>query len=100
MAHLENSRDKGKSFQTQGSLDICFNDVKSILKENGATVYLEDKNKAYLAAMNFKRYVDTTQVGVFFTEKEPDVIQVDVASLSPKLAAEVADMLSMRLKER
>lgn len=96
--HLERARATGKSFEVGDSLDNCFADGVRVLTDSGATVYLKDKNKSYFAAMNFKGYVDTTEVGVFFTQVSPGLIKVEVASMIPRLADEAAELLKKSLK--
>ncbi|MFH0877722.1 MAG: hypothetical protein V1863_05825 [Candidatus Omnitrophota bacterium] len=76
-----------------------FEKTENILTKAGATVYLKNKDKEYLAAMNFKGYVDTTQVGVFFVSVTPDQTRLEVASMVPRLTREVGQLIFKQLKE-
>lgn len=71
-----------------------------ILKAKGANIYLKGENDAYLAAMKFAGFVDTTQVGLFFTSVDEGSTKIEVASLSPWLAQTVADILSEGFQEK
>lgn len=98
VAHLENTRQDGKSGDIALPLDDCFDRTQKIFESIGAVVYPIDENKRYLAAMNFKGHVNTTQVGIFFSKKEDRLTHVEVASMSPSLADEVAQLLFEELK--
>ena len=99
IAHLEKARTDGKTLQFALSLDRCFEQTEKILTDAGALIYLKDREKKYLAAMNFKGYVDTTEVGVFFTPLEDGMTEIQVASLSPQLAEDVTNLIFSGLKE-
>jgi len=90
ISHLEAARASGHKEEFTCSQEGCFKIAEEALVKRGALVYLKDKNKRYLAAMNFKGYVDTTEAGVFFTKLVDGKTLVEVASMSPKLAQEVA----------
>ncbi len=97
--HLENARKDGKASDIAHSLDECFTRTEKIFKDLGATVYPKDKDKKYMAAMNFKGHVNTTQVGIFFTKKGENLTHVEVASMSPALVDEVSLLLFEELKK-
>lgn len=98
ITHFEKARSTAKSSTFALPLDQCFLKVEKILEEKGALVYLRDRDKKYLAAMNFKGYVDTTEVGIFFTKVNDGSTQVEVASMSPRLADEVANIVFAGLR--
>lgn len=98
IAHLEKARSTAKSSTFALPLDQCFLKAEKILEGRGALVYLKDRDKKYLAAMNFKGYVDTTEVGIFFTKIKDSLTQVEVTSLSPRLADEVANIVFSGLR--
>lgn len=97
--HLERQRPQGVGETFALSLPAALEKTEAILTNAGATVYLKSKNKATLAAMNFQGYVDTTQVGVFFTSLAPGQTQVEVASMIPRLTKEVGELIFKGLKE-
>ena len=100
MAHLESARASGESTQVSLPLDKCFKKTETLLVASKAVVYLKDKDKKYLAAMNFQGHVDTTQVGIFFTKSGDDLTKVEVSSLSPQLVRQVSEFLFPKLKEK
>jgi hypothetical protein len=99
VAHLERARKDGRSSNFDLSADRCFEKTVKILEASGASVYLKSNDRKYLAAMNFKGYVNTTQVGVFFTKLSENSTQVEVASMIPRLTEEVAGLVFSGLKE-
>jgi hypothetical protein len=92
--HLEDARDEAKVLTVLGSRDAVYDQTKKALLAAGAQVYLESKDRAHLVAMRFKAHVDTTQAGIFFTSLNDEKTKVEVASMSPRLAGEVAAMIS------
>ncbi len=98
VAHLQRARKDAKAMEFALPYETCFKKTQSILKDAGAKVYLINEKEKYLAAMNFKGYVDTTQVGVFFTGIDNSTTQIEVSSMNPRLAEEVADLLFNGLK--
>jgi len=98
IGHLERARADGKALDVALGRDAAFERVEAVLKESGAQVYLKDRDKAYLAAMGFTGHVDTTQVGVFFEPGPQDTTRIEVASLSPSLVDQVAELLINKLE--
>ena len=98
ISHLEAARASGQKDVFACSPEACFKIAEEALLKRGALVYLKDKDKSYLAAMNFKGYVDTTEAGVFFTKLKNGKTQVEVASMSPKLAQEAAGYVFSGMK--
>lgn len=91
--HLEKARSEARVLSVNAPLSRVFPGSSVALKEKGAVVYLKGNDQEYLAAMNFPGYVDTTQVGLFFTGQEGQATKIEVASLSPRLALEVERIL-------
>jgi hypothetical protein len=98
ITHLEAARDSGYKEVFACSPETCFKIAEEALLKRGALVYLKDKDKRYLAAMNFKGYVDTTEAGVFFTKLSDGKTLVEVASMSPRLAQEAAGYVFSGMK--
>jgi len=98
IAHLEAARQDGLALDVTLGRDAAFARAEAILTEGGAQVYLKDRDKAYLAAMGFTGYVDTTQVGLFFESRAQDATRIEVASLSPSLAERVAGLLIRKME--
>lgn len=99
ITHLEKERPNGKSQVFALSLEKCFEETDKIIVYHGGFVYLKDQKERYMAAMNFKGFVDTTEVGVFFTALDNNQTQVDVASMSPKLVRRVAEFVFSGLQK-
>ena len=99
ISHLEEARSEGQSEKVALSLDESFTRTVKLLQEEGANVYLKSEDKRYVAAMNFKGHVDTTQAGIFFTKIEDHITLVEVASMSPRLVNEIAFFLFPKFKE-
>ncbi|MFH0941148.1 MAG: hypothetical protein V1840_04770 [Candidatus Omnitrophota bacterium] len=98
ITHLEAARASGHKEVFAYSPEACFKIAEEALLKRGALVYLKDKDKRYLAAMNFKGYVDTTEAGVFFTKLSDGKTLVEVASMSPRLAREAAGYVFSGMK--
>lgn len=99
IAHLEKARKDAAKNEFSLSLDECFNRVENAVRDAGAMVYLIDRERKYLVAMNFKNYVDTTEVGIFFTKVDERRTMIEVSSMSPGLKEEVADVVAVALEE-
>ena len=99
ISHLEAAKASGQKDVFACSPEACFKIAEEALSKIKVLVYLKDKDKRYLAAMNFKGYVDTTEAGVFFTKLSDGKTQVEVASMSPKLAREVAGYVFSGIKQ-
>ncbi len=97
--HLEDVRQEGRSQDFGLSLDEAFLKVKKVIASMKADIYLENKEKGFLVAMNFKNHVDTTQAGIFFTSLDSSDIKIEVSSLSPRLVDEVSDKIFAELKD-
>ncbi|MFC1703585.1 hypothetical protein ACFL1E_02225 [Candidatus Omnitrophota bacterium] len=66
------------------SVQACFDSVLEILKEEEATVFIKDKKRNLIVAMDLSCCVDTTEVGIFFTPlSEGDAkTKVEVSAIS------------------
>ncbi|HAJ57828.1 MAG TPA: hypothetical protein DCL35_08750 [Candidatus Omnitrophica bacterium] len=96
--HLEKERSQGRAQDFALGIDECFLKVEELIADTDAQVYLKDRDKRYMAVMNFKGYVDTTQVGIFFTGSGPARTKIEVASMSPRLVDDVSEMIFEGLK--
>lgn len=99
ISHLERERPNGVSDTFTMSLDACFREVERIIVYYRGSVYLKDEKKRYLAAMGFKGFVDTTEVGIFFTSLDSGHTKVEVASMSPRLMRRVAGYVFAGLRK-
>ncbi len=96
--HLEEVRAQGKAQIFDLSINDSFERVEKILRYNDVDIYLNRMDKGYMAAMNFKGHVDTTQAGIFFTKIDESKTKIEIASMSPSLVLEVSEMIFDGLK--
>jgi hypothetical protein len=82
------------------SLDYasCFARTQETLKEEGAYIYSGDIKKHMIAF--YVSEADTTAVGVFFNEIEPNSIQMEVSSLSTYAKELFAEKIFEALKPK
>ncbi|MFH1691210.1 MAG: hypothetical protein ABIC68_01360 [Candidatus Omnitrophota bacterium] len=99
ISHLEKERPNGQSQDFALPLDRCFQEVQDIVNFYRGNVYLKDEKKRYMAAMGFKGFVDTTEVGIFFTVLDDQHTKIEVASMSPKLMRKVAGYIFTGLQK-
>lgn len=79
---LEEARmDAARNIYTASWSD-CFNQVLAIAKERKLTVFISDKRKKLIVLMGIPKSIDTTEVGVFFSDLGVDKTEVEVDSLS------------------
>ncbi|HOW36150.1 MAG TPA: hypothetical protein PL155_07035 [Candidatus Omnitrophota bacterium] len=79
---LEDARiDAARNIYT-GSWNDCFDQVLAIAKEEELTVFIRDKNKKRIVLMGIPRTINTTEVGVFFSDLGSGKAEVEVVSLS------------------
>ena len=87
---LEKEEEGRFSFIFLRNLPDSYAATKKILKEKQVTIYLENEEEKYLVAMGFDRLfprsINTTEVGIFFQEKDDDETQIDVVSFNRDLA--------------
>ncbi|PIU42193.1 MAG: hypothetical protein COS99_01440 [Candidatus Omnitrophica bacterium CG07_land_8_20_14_0_80_42_15] len=66
------------------SYDQGFERALNTLDQMKATVYAKNKKERYIVAMKIKGCIDTTEVGIFFSEESPNKLSVEIFSKSPK----------------
>lgn len=79
---LKKARSEGVSKIVQGSVSEVFDKVKAKLENNLLKVYQADKKKGYIIAMDFKKQVNTTRVGIFFEPQGENQTKITLSSLS------------------
>jgi len=77
---LEDSRPQSVSMMCAVDFSVCYQTVKQELKRIEACIYAEDSQKDLIAL--YVSELDTTPVGIFFTEKEPQQTEIEVSSPS------------------
>lgn len=90
---LENAREDAFSRQYECQYNVCFDEIINILEENEARVFIKDRDRYVIVAMDIKDCISTTEVGIFFVEEAPNKIKIEVASLSPKAKRITSEIL-------
>lgn len=111
---MEKVRDQASGRTFECSFDACFDAVLALSPEEDDLlesqhqkpfdVFSQDRIRSFIVVMGIKGNVDTTEVGVFFTEINDQRTKVDIASLSTsakeKVEAAVFDELTLRFVEQ
>ncbi|MCR4337841.1 MAG: hypothetical protein NUV91_08565 [Candidatus Omnitrophica bacterium] len=63
-------------------------------------LFLKNRKKHEIVVMGVPTSVDTTEVGIFFTEIEPGIVRVDVSSLSSNAKFRVSEVIFPLLGEK
>lgn len=95
------SLEKEEEGRYAGLVEAGFQDsydaLYDILQEEEIYIQLDSPRKRYLVAMGFDqvfpRCGDTTKVGFFFREEEPDLTRLEVVSTNRELALFVAELV-------
>ena len=89
---LEEARVDALSKTYSCSFRECYQAVLLIAKEKEFTVFIKDVPRQEIVLMKIPTSVDTTEVGVFFTELSEGQVKVYISSLSShakRIAAEI-----------
>lgn len=79
---LEAAKSSGKTRTINMSYNDTYNKTLQVLEDNLLEVYGENREKGLIIAIGFKKQVNTTRVGIFFTSLSDTSTQVTVTSLS------------------
>lgn len=94
---LEEARVNGIVRVYNASVQRCFEETVAEAKIQEYTVFIADKKKAMIVLMGVKGSVNTTRVGVFFSEVSDTQTKIYVTSLSTNAKRIVADKLYTKL---
>ena len=103
---LEDARVDALSHTYGCSLDECFNNVLSLARDPKSTtpitkqffdVFIKDRIKKHIVVFGIKGNVDTTEVGIFFTNIDERTVKVEVTSLSTSAKKKVAEAIFTEL---
>ncbi len=97
---LEKARKDGVSYILDLDYKASFNRVLDVLKDMECCVYVKDKRKYLIVAMNFQGESDTTELGIFFIEKTPYSTEIQLSSLSSSLLNYAAKEIFSRLNSK
>ena len=82
---LEQARAEGVSNTFSLDYETSFNKVIEILKKMDCYIHIKNKKRHLIVAMKFQGPDDTTEVGIFFREKDPQVTEIELSCLSSSL---------------
>jgi hypothetical protein len=101
--HLESVRASAVVLEVARPLPDVFKDVVAAFEADDVVVYIKDLEHRHVVALGFPGHVDTTEVGVFFSDGAQGGTRCEIASMSPGLRDEVArhlkDVLSASVVE-
>ena len=90
---LEEARVNGLTKTYHCSSQSCFEASLNVVQEKEYTVFVKDELKRLLVVMGVPGCVDTTEVGIFFTETNDKQTKIYVSSLSSNAKRIVAKNL-------
>ncbi len=96
---LEIAREQAIAQNYQCSYDQCYKEVLKIAELEEFDIFIKDKMKKHIVLMGIKGSVDTTEVGIFFTELNQEEVKIEVTSLSTNAKEKVADLFFPQLNQ-
>jgi signal recognition particle GTPase len=96
---LEQARVNGLAKTYDCSVDRCYDEVIKIVQEAEYTVFIDNKHKATIVVMGIPGSVNTTEVGIFFTDVTDNQTKIYVSSLSSNAKRTVAHKIFPELDE-
>ncbi len=85
-----------QSYDCQSSQ--CFSAVVEVMEENKIKIFSRDEKRGLIVLMGVPGVVDTTEVGVFFSQiAQEKVVKVEVASRSAPAKRKVARLIFSKL---
>ena len=94
---LEEARVNALSKTYACSFRDCYQAVLLIAKENEYQVFIKDMARQVIVLMKIPTSVDTTEVGIFFTELNGPQVKIYISSLSSHAKRVVAEALFSEL---
>jgi len=82
---LEQARKDGVSKTFDLDYESSFNKVVRVLEELGCHIHIKDKRRHLIVAMHFQGADDTTELGIFFAEKDSQTTEIELSCLSSSL---------------
>jgi len=107
--HLEEARSEASVANFRCGFNECFDAVLSLARNEYAgdsytgdtffDVFQKDRVRSFIVVMGIKDNIDTTEVGIFFVEKDLGV-QVEISSLSSSAKRKVKEAVFNELNLR
>jgi signal recognition particle GTPase len=96
---LEQARVNGIVKTYDCSVSRCYDEVLQIVKENEYQIFIDNKAKATIVVMGIPGSVNTTEVGIFFSDISDSQTKIYVSSLSTNAKRKVAYAIFPQLDE-
>jgi hypothetical protein len=90
---LEEARKDGLKKTVNLDYETSFDKITDILKELKCQMYIKDKRRHIIVAINFQGPKDTTEVGLFFAEKDSDQTEIELSSISSSILNYAAEKI-------
>ena len=101
---LEQARAQAVSRTYNCDFDACYDAVLKIAKETKYVIFINDRLQERIVVVGIPGNVDTTEVGIFFSEVKKSQVKVDISSLSStakeKAAQVIFEGLDTKFKEQ
>ena len=97
---LEGARDRGISITYSCDFDACYDAVLAIAKERKYVIFINERLKRRMVVMDIPGNVNTTEVGIFFSELKKSQVKIDISSLSSTAKEKVAKVIFEGLDKR
>ncbi len=94
---LEKARVNGIVKTYNQPVSRCYDEVLKAVTDAQLKVFIDDKAKSTIVVMGIKGSVNTTEVGIFFSETEDHQTKIFVSSLSSNAKRIVADKVFPKL---
>lgn len=96
---LDEARSESISKVFECNYDDCFREVLKIAELEEFEIFIKDKFNKHIVFMGIKGSVDTTEVGVFFSEIDGQAVKIEITSLSTNAKKNVAEILFPQLAQ-
>lgn len=106
---LEEARTDAMAKTYRCSLDDCFDAVAGLARhgktdepahEGFFDIFIKDRNRRHIVVMGIAGNVDTTEVGIFFTQPALTTVKLEISSLSSSAKRKVARAVFEELDSR
>ena len=96
---LEEARVNGIIKTYDCTVDRCYDEVLNIAQEAKYKIFINNKPKATIVVMGIKGSVNTTEVGIFFSDISDSQTKIYISSLSSNAKRKVAEAVFPELDE-
>ena len=94
---LEEARPNGIIKTYDISLNRCYDEALKAVQDEGYVIFINNKQKATIVVMGIKGNVNTTEVGIFFSEITNNQTKIYISSLASTAKRTVAEHIYPKL---